>query len=206
MCALVDEGAQVGRLVVHGTGLCLQREADLRGAVDDGSGGLVRVGPEELGLPLQDGRQLLQHGRCGGGLAGVDGVVDLDAAPGGVLLDLEPADRGRGQVGGHRLVLAPAEGGLAARGALWPRKTPLATAVRPWGTVIVKSYEDLSVGWSLPGNQVDGALRLPGDEDAVVGGDPAVLRAVRVDDRLGDAGVGDGDLEGLGSCSGRGAG
>ncbi len=34
-----------------------------------------------------------------------------------------------------------------------PRSTPLATAVRPCGTVIVKSYVDLSLGWLFAGNQ-----------------------------------------------------
>ena len=58
-----------------------------------------------------------------------------------------------GEIARHRLGVVPGEGGAAAAWCAALVNSPLEMACSPSGTVTVMSYEALSLGWWLPGNQ-----------------------------------------------------
>ena len=108
---------------------------------------------------------------------------------------VEPAERRRREVGRHRVGLLPDPGRPAGarrrrdEDAVRQRRQ----ALRHGDGEVERRLVARVVVARIPAGR---ALRLVDDEGAVVGGDPALDRLVRVDDHLRDAAVVDGDAEG----------
>src|SRR5690606_1035682 len=106
---LVRDDRLVGlEAAVHRLGLVLQRVAGAE-VVDDAAGGAERVAAEDLRPVVGDlTGELVERGERAGE-ARIDGGEVGDAAGGPALLEAELPERGRGEIGDHRVPLAPGE-------------------------------------------------------------------------------------------------
>ena len=181
---------RVRRDVEGRAGLGLERVADLRRVVDDRADLAERVGPVEAVEELEDPRDRAQRALRRLRLARVDGDVGRD--PGGArAVQPEAADVDRGQVGRHRIIGHPGPGAVRVvdgQLAVRDRLQPLRRLDRdPVGRLVGRR-----VVARKPGR---GALGLAERDHPVVGGDPAIGRAVGVDQVVRFAAIADRDDE-----------
>ncbi len=185
----------IGGPVEQRSGLGLERVSDRGSVVDDRPRLAERVVAEPAAVEIEHRGDLGQHRRGGRGLGRVDGDVGVDS----VRLraaHLEPADRRGRQIGGHRRVLAPDEGG-AAPVAYAGFELPVGyrrKAVRHREPEVVDRLVRRVVVARKPGGR---ALWFAGHERAIIRGYPPVQRSVGVADRMRPAPIPDPGLEPL---------